>query len=113
MPVLNDKFADFQSRLPGFAEDLKNRKTTRIILWEEYREQVPEGYGRSQFCEHLCRYQESRKAVMHFDHSPAELLEFFRVMLPSICICGTCVDCFDITAIFISKNIIYKKSLSC
>jgi transposase len=76
LPVFNDKFADLQNRLPGFAEDLKNRKTTRIILWEEYREQVPDGYGRSQFCEHLSRYQESRKAVMHFDHSPAELMEF-------------------------------------
>ena len=76
LPVLNDKLADLQSRLPGFAEDLKNRKTTRIILWEEYREQVPDGYGRSQFCEHPSLYQESRKAVMHFEHSPAELMEF-------------------------------------
>ncbi len=76
LPVLTDKFADLQSRLSGFAEDLKNRKTTRIILWEEYRQQVPDGYGRSQFCEHLSRYQESRKAVMHFEHSPAELMEF-------------------------------------
>lgn len=76
LPVLTDKFADLQSRLPGFAEDLKNRKTTRIILWEEYRQQVPDGYGRSQFCEHLSRYQESRKAVMHFEHPPAELMEF-------------------------------------
>lgn len=74
--VLNDKYTDLQSRLPGFAEDLKNRKTTRVILWEEYRQQVPEGYSRSQFCEHLGRYLESRKAVMHFEHSPAELMEF-------------------------------------
>ena len=76
LPVLNDKYDDFQSRMPGFAEELKNRKTTRIILWEEYREQVPDGYGRSQFCEHLNRYLESRKAVMHFEHTPAELMEF-------------------------------------
>ena len=58
LPVLNDKYDDFQNRMPGFAEELKNRKTTRIILWEEYREQVPDGYGRSQFCEHLNRYLE-------------------------------------------------------
>lgn len=76
MAVLTDKFSDLQNRLPGFVEDLKNRKTTRIILWEEYRQQVPDGYGRSQFCEHLSRYQERRKAVMHFEHSPAELMEF-------------------------------------
>lgn len=76
MPVLNHRYADLQSRMHGFADDLKNRKTTRIILWEEYRQQVPDGYSRSQFCEHLGRYLESRKAVMHFEHSPGELMEF-------------------------------------
>jgi transposase len=76
MPVLNDKYSDLLSRMPGFAEDLKNRKTTRIILWEEYRQQVPEGYSLSQFYEHLSRYLESRKAVMHFEHSAAEFMEF-------------------------------------
>lgn len=74
--ALSGKYADLQSRLPGFAEDLKNSKTTRVVLWEEYRKLVPEGYSRSQFCEHLGRYLESRKAVMHFEHSPAELMEF-------------------------------------
>ena len=74
--VINDKYADLQSRLPGFAEDLKNRKTTRIILWEEYQQEVSDGYSLSQFYEHLSRYLESRKAVMHFEHSPAELMEF-------------------------------------
>ncbi|MEA5112160.1 MAG: DDE-type integrase/transposase/recombinase, partial [Lentimicrobium sp.] len=74
--ALSDKYTDLQSRLPGFAEDLKNSKTTRVVLWEEYRKLVPEGYSRSQFCEHLGRYLESRKAVMHFEHSPAELMEF-------------------------------------
>lgn len=74
--VFNDNYTDLQSRLPGFAQELKKRKTTRVILWEEYREQVPDGYSRSQFCEHLSRYLESRKAVMHFEHSPAELMEF-------------------------------------
>ncbi len=74
--VPNDKYTDLKSRLSDFAEDLKNRKTTRIILWEEYRQLVPAGYSRSQFCEHLGRYLESRKAVMHFEHSPAELMEF-------------------------------------
>ena len=31
LPVLNDKYEDLQNRLPGFAEDLKNRKTTRLF----------------------------------------------------------------------------------
>jgi len=27
-----------------------------MILWEEYLVQVPEGYGYTQFCEHLGRF---------------------------------------------------------
>jgi transposase len=76
LPAFNDRYADLQSRMPGFVQDLKNRKTTRIILWEEYRREVPDGYGRSQFCELLGRYLQSRNAVMHFEHPPGELMEF-------------------------------------
>lgn len=74
--VTSEKFDDLQSRLPGYAQELTNPKTTRIILWEEYRQQVPNGYSRSQFCEHLNRYLQTRRAVMHIEHEPAELMEF-------------------------------------
>lgn len=74
--ITNDKYADLQNRLAYFAEELKKGKATRVILWEEYRQEVPDGYGRSQFCDYLSRYLESRKAVMHFEHAPAELMEF-------------------------------------
>ena len=47
--VTSEKFDDLQSRLPGYAQDLTNPKTTRIILWEEYPQQVPNRYSRSQY----------------------------------------------------------------
>lgn len=31
--------------------ELKRRGVTRMLLWEEYREQSPDGYGYTQFCE--------------------------------------------------------------
>jgi len=74
--ITSDKYADLQNRLAYFASELKKGKATRVILWEEYRQEVPDGYGRSQFCDYLSRYLESRKAVMHFEHAPAELMEF-------------------------------------
>ena len=74
--ITSDKYADLQNRLAYFAEELKKSKTTRIILWEEYRKEVPDGYSRSQFFDYLSRYLESRKAVMHFEHAPGELMEF-------------------------------------
>lgn len=75
-PILDDRYIDLQNRMEYFADQLKNPKTTKQILWEEYRREVPEGYSHSQFCEHLLRYLNSRKAVMHFEHEPGALMEF-------------------------------------
>jgi len=64
------RLADLQQRIPAFCDELKKPHTTRRILWEEYRQIVPQGYGYAQFCEHLGRYLQVRKAVMIFDHEP-------------------------------------------
>ena len=36
-PDKDCKYADFEQRLKYFTEQLKNKKTTKQILWEEYR----------------------------------------------------------------------------
>jgi len=73
---LDWKFTDFQQRIPGLCDELKKPHATRMILWEEYRQIVPDGYGYTQFCEHLSRFLETRKAVMIFDHEPAASMMF-------------------------------------
>lgn len=65
------RYADLQQRMQEFGRELKNRRVTRLVLWEEYLRQVPEGYSYSQFCEHLSGYLQTTKAVMHFEHEPA------------------------------------------
>ena len=70
------RFADLQQRIPYLSDELKKPHATRMVLWEEYRIQVPEGYGYAQFCEHLSRFLEARKVVMHFDHEPAASMFF-------------------------------------
>jgi len=70
------RYADLQQRIPGLSDELKKPHATRMILWEEYLAQVPEGYGYTQFCEHLNRYLQTRNAVMHFDHEPAASMMF-------------------------------------
>ena len=72
----NGKQVGFEQQLKYFTEQLKNKKTTKQILWEEYREQEPNGYSRSQFCELIKRHEGISDAVMHFEHPPAELMEF-------------------------------------
>ncbi len=74
--ISNGKNSSFEQQLKHFTEQLKNKKATKQILWEEYREQDPDGYSRSQFCELLKRQEDIKNAVMHFDHPPAELMEF-------------------------------------
>lgn len=62
------RFADLQQRISYLSDELKKPHATRMVLWEEYRIQVPEGYGYAQFCVHLRRFLEAFKVVMHFDH---------------------------------------------
>jgi len=70
------RYVDIQERISSLCDDLKKPKTTRMILWEEYRAEIPDGYSYTQFCEHLSRFLESRKAVMHFEHEPAAMMMF-------------------------------------
>ncbi len=70
------RYADLQDRIPGLYDELKKPHVTRMTLWEEYHEKVPEGYGYTQFCEHLNRYLQARQAVMHFEHEPAASMMF-------------------------------------
>lgn len=70
------RLTDLQQRIPGLYDELKKPHTTRMILWEEYRQKIPEGYGYAQFCEHLSRFLLTRKAVMLFDHEPAASMMF-------------------------------------
>jgi transposase len=67
---------DLLNKLQYLGDELRKPHTTRRILWEEYRAQVPDGYGYTQFCEYLKRFLETQKAVMHFEHEPAASMMF-------------------------------------
>lgn len=43
------RFKDFMERLPYFEEQMRLKHMTLQLLWEEYRREVPGGYGISQF----------------------------------------------------------------
>jgi transposase len=76
-PVPADwRCTELMNRVQYLSDELRKPHATRIILWEEYRQKVPDGYGYTQFCEHLNRYLEPQKAVMHFEHEPAASMMF-------------------------------------
>lgn len=70
---MNDTFLSSSRR--NTLSELRKRGVTRYLLWEEYRRVCSEGYGYSQFCEHLSRYAKRSDAVMHYNHQPGEQLQ--------------------------------------
>lgn len=66
-PAYTDgRMREFLDLLPYFREQLTNRKlhVTRQLLWEEYRKTHPDGYGKSQFYEHLKQNLVARKDIV-------------------------------------------------
>lgn len=72
----DDRFTDFSTRLDYFVKELPRPGVTRFLLWEEYRQARPDGYGYSQFCELLGRHMQSRKPGMVLTHHAGEKLFF-------------------------------------
>src|SRR6266516_395158 len=46
---LNEKLQALFSLFPVVDKELKKKGVTRQMLWEDYRQQYPQGVGRSQF----------------------------------------------------------------
>src|SRR5437763_10380140 len=49
-----------------------HKRLTLQLLWEEYRETQPDGYGYSRFCELYQRWNRSRDVVLRHHHNPGE-----------------------------------------
>jgi len=52
--------------------DLRKKHVTRQLLWEEYRQQYPDGYGYTWFCRHLNDYLGNKDVTAIFEHRPGE-----------------------------------------
>lgn len=58
--------------LEGADKELTKPGVTRQLLWREYLEQYPNGYGYSQFCLHLQRMLNKKDVTMHLEYTPGE-----------------------------------------
>src|ERR1700688_3704774 len=56
----------------ALARELKRPGVTMMILWEEYREAYPEGYGYSRFCDLLRGFERRLTPVMRLHHVAGE-----------------------------------------
>lgn len=53
---------------------LKAKGMTRKLLWKQYREAQPDGYGYSQFCYHLSRFRERLEPELRQEYKAGEKL---------------------------------------
>jgi transposase len=52
----------------------QHRDLTKELLWEEYREQHPDGYSYSRFCKLYRRWRKQQDVVLRQEHQPGEKL---------------------------------------
>lgn len=64
----------FEQNVENWIHELRRVGVTRELLWQEYRTEHPNGYGYSQFCEHLSRHVAQRDLTLALDHTPGEVL---------------------------------------
>lgn len=74
-PAPDGRYQYLQSRMDYFSSELTKTGVTKLLLWEEYRKEIPGAYSYSQFCEHLADHKIKSSATMHFTHQPGEVLQ--------------------------------------
>jgi transposase len=73
-PDKGPRFEQLQGLLPDLEKRFKQKGVTILMLWEQYRQVHPGGYGRTQFHTHFTLYMGRAKAVMHMDHKAGDKL---------------------------------------
>ncbi len=68
------RLTQLKELFPKYAKELTRKGVTRQLLWEEYLEHYPEGYGYSQFCHHFTRYNKGMELYMRMEHKAGDKL---------------------------------------
>jgi transposase len=71
----DSRYEYLSTRLDYYQSELTRPGVTRQKLWQEYRDEVPLGYGYVQFCEHTKDHLRTNSATMHFEHKAGERVQ--------------------------------------
>ena len=63
---------DLQKIFPHIDKELKRKGATRLMLWEAYRKDHPDGFQYTQFCFYYSRWKAQVNPVMHLDHKAGD-----------------------------------------
>jgi len=68
----SDRYQILRERFRYFVKELKRTGVTLERLWQEYREEHPDGYGYSQFCYHFQVWRNVSELTMHMPHKAGD-----------------------------------------
>lgn len=60
------------SLFPEFEKELKKVGVTKLLLWAEYKNLHPDGYGYSQFNHYFKTWLKNKDVTMHFEHKAGD-----------------------------------------
>jgi transposase len=69
-----ESYQILQSLIPTFQKDLKKPGFTYLSIWQDYRSKHPDGYGYTQFKEHLQKAFALQDASFHMEQTMGEKL---------------------------------------
>lgn len=65
---------ELEAYLNAHLKELSRPGVTRGVLWEEYLQQFPNGYGYSQFCHHIACKLELKDVSMHLEYTAGDVI---------------------------------------
>lgn len=68
------RFDELKQKLDYYEKEYQREGVTLLLLWEEYRQDHPLGYGKTQFSYHLMQHMSSRNPSMVLHHQAGEKL---------------------------------------
>ena len=66
------KYGTISEKFEYYVQELKKTGVNRLVLWEEYRKECPDGYSYSQFCYHLQVWLNGGDVTMHLEHKAGD-----------------------------------------
>jgi transposase len=71
---LNERLQTMFSLFPAIDKELKKKGVTRQLLWEAYKQDHPDGVGKSQFKHYFAQWKAQVNPVMHMEHKAGDKL---------------------------------------
>jgi transposase len=71
-PKAEGRDRDLAGLLSHYDKELDRVGVNRWVLWGEYRQRYPQGYGYSRFCHLIHEYKQQQKASLHIEHIPGD-----------------------------------------